>query len=74
MVNLQAKNEKLVARARRIIAEAADVVPGDAARLFEESGHQVKLAIVMGKLQISRDEAASRLSGASGRIRLAMEG
>ena len=73
MVNVQPKNEKLVARAKRIIAEAAEITPDEAARLFEESGHQVKLAIVMGKLQLSRDESADLLCQAGGRIRMAIQ-
>jgi N-acetylmuramic acid 6-phosphate etherase len=73
MVNVQPKNQKLVARAKRIIAEAAAVVPEEAERLFEQSGHQVKLAIVMGKLQLPKDKAAALLTEASGRIRMAVQ-
>ena len=73
MVNVQARNEKLVARARRIIAEGAETTPDEAARLFEESGHQVKLAIIMGKLQIKKDDAAALLNDAGGRIRVAVQ-
>jgi len=72
MVNVQAKNEKLVARALRIVAEATPAQDDEAARLFEESGRQVKVAIVMGKLSLNRAEAEERLREAGGHIRFAV--
>jgi N-acetylmuramic acid 6-phosphate etherase len=69
MVNVQAKNEKLVHRARRIVSDAARVDEAKAAALFEESGRAVKTAIVMGRLGIGREEAELRLQRAHGRIR-----
>ena len=72
MVNVQAKNEKLVARAKGIIAEATAAPEDDVARLFEESGRQVKVAIVMGKLMLTREEAEARLQQAGGRVREAL--
>jgi N-acetylmuramic acid 6-phosphate etherase len=71
MVNVQPKNEKLVARAKRIIADATSVGDAEAAQLFEESGRQVKVAIVMGKLGLGRNEAEERLQESGGRIRVA---
>jgi N-acetylmuramic acid 6-phosphate etherase len=71
MVNVQPKNEKLAARARRIVAEATSAPDEEACRLFEESGRQVKVAIVMGKLGIAREEAEERLSQSAGRVRQA---
>ena len=47
MVNVQPKNEKLVDRARRIVSEAGNVDYEQAARLLDESGRNVKTAIVM---------------------------
>jgi N-acetylmuramic acid 6-phosphate etherase len=72
MVNVQPKNEKLVARAKSIIADATAAPPEDVARLFEESGRQVKVAIVMGKLSLNREEAEERLRQAAGRVRFAV--
>jgi N-acetylmuramic acid 6-phosphate etherase len=46
MVNVQAKNEKLVDRAIRIIAEATGVERAEAERLFEAAGRNVKQAIL----------------------------
>lgn len=73
MVNVQPKNDKLVARAIRIIAEAAMVDPATAERLLEDSGRQVKVAIVMGCLQMNRDEAERQLVLRGGRLRAAIE-
>lgn len=62
MVNVQPKNEKLVDRARRIIAEATGVSVARAGELLEESGRSVRTAIVMEKLSIDREEANRRLA------------
>ena len=72
MVNVQPKNEKLVDRARRIIAESAGVSPERAAELLVESGMSVRTAIVMGRAGISREEAERRLAAAHGRVRQAL--
>ena len=73
MVNVQPKNDKLIARAKRIIAEATAVPDDDASQLFEESGRQVKVAIVMGKLSLTREKAEDRLNLNAGHIRLAID-
>ncbi|MBL8179713.1 MAG: N-acetylmuramic acid 6-phosphate etherase, partial [Bryobacterales bacterium] len=52
MVNVQPKNEKLVDRAQRIIAEAAKVSREEAVALLAESGRSVRTAIVMGRLRV----------------------
>jgi N-acetylmuramic acid 6-phosphate etherase len=72
MVNVQPKNEKLVDRARRIIAESAGVSPERAAELLVESGMSVRTAIVMGRAGISREEAERRLAATRGRVRQAL--
>jgi N-acetylmuramic acid 6-phosphate etherase len=74
MVNVQPKNEKLLDRARRIIAEAAEVDYSEAARLLEQSGHNVKTAIVMGRRKVSRAESERLLEKANGRISSALKG
>jgi N-acetylmuramic acid 6-phosphate etherase len=68
MVNVQAKNSKLEDRARRIIARAADVSDERARALLQESGCDVKTAIVMGRLNLDRAAAQTRLASAAGRI------
>ena len=73
MVNVQPRNAKLVDRARRIVSAVAGV-PGDqAARLLEVSGGSVPTAIVMGKLDLPRDQAEQRLAACQGRIRDALQ-
>jgi len=74
MVNVQPRNVKLVDRARRIVARAAEVEPARAAELLEEAGNSVRAAILMGKTGISREEAERRLAAAGGRISKALHG
>jgi N-acetylmuramic acid 6-phosphate etherase len=61
MVNVQPKNEKLVDRARRIVAEAGAVDAARAAELFEAGGRSVKVAIVMARLGTDREQAMALL-------------
>ena len=68
MVDVQVTNQKLAGRAQRIVAEAAGVDSERAAALLAESGNRVKLAIVMGMLGISVEEAEALLAGADGRL------
>lgn len=72
MVNVQPKNEKLVDRARRIIARAAGVDMDRAAELLESSGRNVKTAIVMSRLNVDRAAAEERLRDADGRVSVAL--
>jgi N-acetylmuramic acid 6-phosphate etherase len=72
MVNVQPKNEKLVDRARRIVAAAAGVDYERAAEVLEGSGRSVKTAIVMARLNVDREEAGRRLAEARGRVRAAL--
>jgi N-acetylmuramic acid 6-phosphate etherase len=72
MVNVQPKNEKLVDRARRIVAQAAGVAPERAAQLLAESRMSVRTAIVMGRAGVAREEAERRLAASRGRVRQAL--
>jgi N-acetylmuramic acid 6-phosphate etherase len=71
MVNVQPTNEKLKDRATRIIAAATGVSDSEAARLLTEAG-TVRVAIVMQKLGVTRNEAVQRLELADGRVRAAL--
>ncbi len=71
MVNVQPKNEKLVDRATRIIAEAANIPYEDAKTRLQEGG-SVKTAIVMAKKGLDRAAAEKLLEGAHGRLKLAL--
>src|SRR5205085_1028354 len=66
MVNVQPRNHKLVDRAKRIIAQAAEVSYQKASELLEASGCDVKTAIVMGRLGVNRGEAERKLERAGG--------
>lgn len=68
MVNVQPKNAKLENRSARIIAASAGVSFEKAGELLEQSGRNVKTAIVMGALGVDRQEAEQRLRENSGRI------
>jgi N-acetylmuramic acid 6-phosphate etherase len=74
MVNVQPKNSKLMDRARRIVARAAQVSHDRAGELLAEAGNSVRTAIVMGKLGLTREEAEKRLAKAGGRISEALHG
>jgi N-acetylmuramic acid 6-phosphate etherase len=73
MVNVQPKNTKLINRAHRIVAQAAGVGLERAAELLTASGDSVRVAILMGKAGVGREEAERRLAAAHGRISQALE-
>ena len=72
MVDLQISNEKLQDRAVRIICKATGATKVDATQALIDSGHQVKVAILMLLLHIDAKSAAQRLSASSNRIREAL--
>jgi N-acetylmuramic acid 6-phosphate etherase len=71
MVNVQPTNVKLKDRAIRIIAAATGVDEIKAAALLEQAG-AVRVAIVMQRLGVTREQALQRLGAAQGRIRAAL--
>ena len=74
MVDLRAGSAKLQDRALRIIEEAAEVSATEASQLLDAAGGNVKVAILMGRLEISAFEARERLESAEGHLRRALEG
>jgi N-acetylmuramic acid 6-phosphate etherase len=66
MVNVRPTNAKLVDRAHRIIAAATGCDMERAASLLEEAGEDVKTAIVMQRLSLSREAAEARLAAVHG--------
>ena len=66
MVNVQPRNEKLLDRARRIIAESTGVDADSAADLLDKAGNDVRTAIVMVKKGVTRERAAELLEGKLG--------
>ncbi len=73
MVNVQPKSDKLRDRAMRIVARAASVTPARAGELLQEAGGDVKLAILVGKLGVTRQEAMDRLARVGGRLSEALQ-
>ena len=68
MVNVQPTNDKLVDRAVRVIAAATGADNNTAAKLLHEGG-DVKTAIVMQRLTLSKIEAAATLTKHKGNLR-----
>ncbi|MGO9130006.1 MAG: hypothetical protein ACLQIS_09775 [Bryobacteraceae bacterium] len=62
------RNEPLLERARRIVAETAGIDELRAAEYPERPGGTVKVAILMARLGLGRREAETRLAGAGGRV------
>lgn len=73
MVNVAPTNQKLEARARRIIREVTGVSADRAAELLEDSGRSVRAAIIMEKKGLCRADAEQLLARTGGRLRQALE-
>ena len=71
MVNVQATNEKLADRARRIIAQITGATYERADELLGEAG-SVRVAVLMEKNNLTRDKAERRLQNAKGNLRVAL--
>lgn len=72
MVDVQPTNEKLISRAKSIVMKATDVDEETAAQKLDESGGQVKVAILMILLDIDKDTALKKLEETKGHIRKAL--
>lgn len=68
MSNLQAKNIKLRERALRILMKETGLSEESAKDVFEASGSNLSIAIVMSKALLSRDDAAAALKKANGKV------
>jgi N-acetylmuramic acid 6-phosphate etherase len=66
MVDLKPASEKLVERAKGIIMMLADVDYDEAARVFALSGRNVKVSIVMARLNVDKEGAEKKLDRADG--------
>ncbi len=75
MVNVQLKNEKLVARATRHSSNAFVAVDTASAQLaLEAADRHLPTAMVMLKRGLSADQARQRIRDAHGNVRRAIEG
>lgn len=66
MVDVQATNEKLAERSKRIIMAATECTYEDAARYFEAANQNVKVAIVMILTNLDATEASQKINAANG--------
>jgi len=73
MVDLQATNEKLRDRARRIVAQAAGVDDAQAAAALAGAGGEVKVAVVMLRCGVPAGRAAALVEAAGGNLRRALD-
>jgi N-acetylmuramic acid 6-phosphate etherase len=73
MVDVQATNAKLRARAAAIVAEVVGVRTAEAQRLLRQADDEVKTAILMGSAGSSPREARERLSAHGNILRAALE-
>lgn len=72
MVDVQPTNEKLVSRAKGIVMKATDVTEEVASQKLDDSGGDVKTAILMILLDIDKDTARGKLNETKGHIRKAL--
>jgi N-acetylmuramic acid 6-phosphate etherase len=73
MSNLRATNEKLRRRARAILAEETGLSDEEAAQVFAASGDDLKLALLMVRVGLSREAAAEALQKFNGSVRRALD-
>lgn len=74
MVDVRATNAKLRDRAARIVRTLTGLEREAAFALLDDAGGAVKVAVVMARLGVSRDEAEGRLERAEGRLDRVLEG
>ena len=72
MVDLTALSDKLRDRGERIVMECCGVDRGAARRAIDAAGSSVKLAIVMAKRGVGKEEAERLLAAAGGFVRRAV--
>ncbi|MBJ6988112.1 MULTISPECIES: N-acetylmuramic acid 6-phosphate etherase [unclassified Devosia] len=72
MVDVSVSNEKLAARAVRIIGEVTGLDTAEAEIYLDRSGNNVKLAILMALTGLDKDAATTALTSADGFLRRAV--
>lgn len=73
MVDVRTSNEKLLARAVRIVMQATDCPEQVAEQALERTGHDVKLAILTILTGKEVEDARAAMAGAGGFLRRALE-
>lgn len=74
MSNLKATNEKLRRRAREILSAETGIGEEGAARIFEAAGDDLRIALLMARADLSRDDAQRLLDSHGGSVRGALDG
>jgi N-acetylmuramic acid 6-phosphate etherase len=72
MIDVMLTNEKLRGRAKRILAEASGTDLSAAEHAMRQSGHNLRVALVMLRLGLDARQARARLSSAKGSLRRAL--
>lgn len=72
MVDLQATNEKLAERARRIVSEVTGCPAEESAHLLDKAGGSAKLAILLGLSKLSPEDAQRILQKTGGHLKAAL--
>jgi N-acetylmuramic acid 6-phosphate etherase len=73
MVDLNANNQKLIERARRIVMLITGIPYESAMRVLEQTDQKVKPAIVMIEAQVTFEEAMEAINSTGGYVRKAIE-
>ncbi len=73
MVDVKATNEKLVARAARIVIQATDCSEAQAKQVLVQTDYDVKLAILMLLTGLNKQQAQNQLKQHKGFLRSAAE-
>jgi N-acetylmuramic acid 6-phosphate etherase len=73
MVDVRPTNEKLRARAARIVSSITGVAHEESAAMLADSGFDVRTAVVRIRLGLDHASATARLRAANGRLRVALE-
>jgi len=73
MVDVPKQSDKLVARATRIVRTLTDADEGEARAALVAAGYRAKVAIVMLRRRVDRDDAERVLDAAGGFLRAALE-
>jgi N-acetylmuramic acid 6-phosphate etherase len=69
MINVGMTNHKLRARGKNMLQEILGVKPDQAEKLVEESGANLKVAVIMGATGCDRKEAEKQLAESNGNLR-----
>ena len=73
MVDVPKQSDKLIARATRIVRTLTGAAEDEARRALASAGYRAKIAIVMIRRRVDRDEAERVLDAAGGFLRAALE-